>query len=132
MPPSERDIVREAALRATRRAYVPYSDYPVGAACVAGDGSVHVGCNIENASFGLTVCAEVAMVGAVIMAAAKDVRLVSCRHGSGAFLTPCGRCRQVLLEHFGPDCRVDLGDELVPLGDLLPRAWTGVDLREPV
>ena len=84
-------------------AYVPYSRYPVGAAALVDDGRVVTGCNVENASYGLTLCAECGLVSA--LAAGGGGRLVAfaCVDGTGAALMPCGRCRQLLWEHGGPE-----------------------------
>lgn len=113
----------ESARRAQEHAYAPYSSFPVGAAVLAGDGRVFVGCNVENSSFGLTTCAERNAVAAAVVAGARPiaVAVVTNRDHVG----PCGACRQVLHE-FAPDMPVltasrDAGDVRVgSLADLLP------------
>ncbi len=125
----------EAAREAATRAYVPYSEFPVGAAMLLEGGSVITGCNIENASYGLTVCAERTAVFTAVAAGHRTVLAVAVTAPRVATVTPCGACRQVLNE-FKPrdrDLTVILegveGPELVPLGDLLPRAFGPTDLE---
>jgi len=124
------------------RAYAPYSRLRVGAAGLTGDGRVITGCNVENASFGLTLCAECGLVSALHAAApaAPDpasvpvLVAVAVVAGDGAPLLPCGRCRQLLLEAGGPALLVDTASGPVPLAELLPAAFGGADLsarREP-
>src|SRR5947208_7180718 len=95
--------LRRTALEAMGRAYAPYSQFPVGAAALVDDGRVVVGCNVENASYGVGLCAECGLVSA--LAASGGGRLVAfvCVGGDGAVIMPCGRCRQLLNEHGGPD-----------------------------
>ncbi|MEA2595982.1 MAG: cytidine deaminase [Thermomicrobiales bacterium] len=124
-----------AAREAAQRAYVPYSAFPVGAAVLTEGGSVVTGCNIENASFGLTVCAERTAVFIAAAAGHRTILAVAVTAPRVATVTPCGACRQVLNE-FKPRDR-DLvvilegtdGAELVPLADLLPRAFGPADLQ---
>jgi len=140
-------IIDWAALRAAAdevagRAYAPYSRLRVGAAGLTADGRVVTGCNVENASFGLTLCAECGLVSALHAtataagAAAPGPALVAVAvvAGDGAPLLPCGRCRQLLLEAGGGALLVDTIDGPVPLGALLPAAFGGPDLsarRDP-
>ena len=124
-----------AAREAATRAYVPYSEFPVGAALLVEGGSVVTGCNVENASYGLTVCAERTAVFTALAAGHRTVLAVAVTAPRVATVTPCGACRQVLYE-FKPRDR-DLvvvlegvaGPELVALGDLLPRAFVPADLE---
>lgn len=125
----------EAAREAATRAYVPYSAFPVGAALLVEDGSVVTGCAVENASYGLTVCAERTAVFTAAAAGHRTVLAVAVTAPRVATVTPCGACRQVLNE-FKPrdrDMTVILegveGAELVPLGELLPRAFGPADLE---
>jgi cytidine deaminase len=121
--------LRAAAVAAAQRAYAPYSGLRVGAAGQAGDGQVVMGCNVENASYGLTLCAECGLVSALHAAGAQGPLLaVAVVAGDGAPLLPCGRCRQLLLEAGGGDLLVDTADGPVELKVLLPAAFTDADL----
>jgi cytidine deaminase len=127
--------LRAAAAAVAARAYAPYSGLRVGAAGVTADGQVITGCNVENASFGLALCAECGLVSAVAAAgAAGPLQAVAVVAGDGEALLPCGRCRQLLLEAGGGGLLVDTADGPVRLDVLLPAAFTGADLgarREP-
>jgi cytidine deaminase len=127
--------LRAAAADVARRAYAPYSRLRVGAAGLTGDGLVVTGCNVENASFGLTLCAECGLVSALHAtpptapgAAPPVLVAVVVVAGDGAALLPCGRCRQLLQEAGGPGLLVDTAGGPVPLGELLPAAFGGADL----
>jgi cytidine deaminase len=117
--------LREAAREAMTHAYVKYSDFPVGAAALVGDGRIVSGCNVENASYGLTLCAECGLVSALHASGGGDLVAFACVDGAGAALMPCGRCRQLLFEFGGPGLLVDLGPDSEPttLSVLLPRAF---------
>jgi cytidine deaminase len=126
--------LRAAATEVAGRAYAPYSRLRVGAAGLATDGRVVTGCNVENASYGLTLCAECGLVSALHAAGGGQLVAVSVVAGDGAPLLPCGRCRQLLLEAGGPGLLVDTGDGPRPLAELLPAAFSGTDLgarRDP-
>jgi cytidine deaminase len=122
--------LREAARAAMRRAYAPYSRFPVGAAGLTADGGVVSGCNVENASYGLGLCAECGLVSALHAAGGERPRLVAVavvdRHG--APLMPCGRCRQLLWEHGGPEMLLDTAGGPRPLREFLPAAFGPDDL----
>ena len=120
--------LRAAATAAAERAYAPYSGLRVGAAGLAADGQVVTGCNVENASYGLTLCAECGLVSALFASGAGALRAVAVVAGDGKPLLPCGRCRQLLLEAGGPDLLVDTAEGPVELKVLLPAAFTGADL----
>jgi cytidine deaminase len=120
--------LRSAATAVAVRAYAPYSGLHVGAAGQDRDGSIMTGCNVENASYGLTLCAECGLVSAQRAAAAGKLVAVSVVASDGAPLLPCGRCRQLLLEAGGPELLVDADGGPLRLGDLLPAAFTGADL----
>ena len=120
--------LRAAATAAAGRAYAPYSGLRVGAAGLAADGRVVTGCNVENASYGLTLCAECGLVSAHHAAGAEALRAVAVVAGDGEPLLPCGRCRQLLLEAGGGDLLVDTAEGPVELKVLLPSAFTGSDL----
>lgn len=122
--------LRRAALEAAGRAYAPYSRLQVGAAGLTNQGAVVTGCNVENASFGLTLCAECGVVSQLRSTGASRLLAVSVCAGDGRPLTPCGRCRQLLLEHGGQGLLLDQGEDSPPLtlGDLLPGAFDPEEL----
>jgi cytidine deaminase len=128
--------LRAAAAAAAERAYAPYSGLRVGAAGLAADERVVIGCNVENASYGLTLCAECGLVsalhasgaGAPGASGAGALRAVAVVAGDGQPLLPCGRCRQLLLEAGGGDLLIDTADGPVELKVLLPAAFTDTDL----
>jgi cytidine deaminase len=120
--------LRAAAVEAMRRAYAPYSNFPVGAAALADDGRTVVGCNVENASYGLGLCAECGLVSSLHATGGGRLVAFACVDAEGGPLLPCGRCRQLLWEHGGPALLVDTADGPVPIGRLLPRAFGREDL----
>jgi cytidine deaminase len=103
--------LREAAHEAMQRAYVPYSRFPVGVAAIATDGRVITGCNVENASYGLTLCAECALVSVLHLT------------GGGQLLMPCGRCRQLLFEHAVPGMLLETVSGIRTIDEVLPDAF---------
>ena len=115
--------LRKAAREAMRMAYVPYSKYPVGAAALVDDGRIVSGCNVENASYGITLCAECGIVSQLAATGGGRLKAMACVDGEGTVLTPCGRCRQLLFEHGGPDCLIDHEGNPVRLSYLLPDAF---------
>jgi cytidine deaminase len=121
--------LRAAARAAARHGYAPYSGFPVGAAGLVGDGRVVTGCNVENASYGLTLCAECGMVSALHASGGGRLVAVACATDTGRVLLPCGRCRQLLSEHGGPDCLVDASPAPVPVAALLPDPFGPGDLE---
>lgn len=121
--------LRAAARSAARHAYAPYSGFPVGAAGLVDDGRVVTGCNVENASYGLTLCAECGVVNALHASGGGRLVAVSCVAGDGRLLLPCGRCRQLLSEHGGPECLVDASPAPLPLAALLPTPFGPSDLE---
>jgi len=122
--------LRAAATAVADRAYAPYSGLRVGAAGQTSDGRIIVGCNVENASFGLTLCAECGLVSALHAAGPAELQAVAVVAGDGEPLLPCGRCRQLLLEAGGGNLLVDTADGPVELKVLLPAAFTTADLSE--
>lgn len=124
--------LRQAAVAAMRRAYAPYSEFPVGAAALVDDGRVVVGCNVENASYGLALCAECGLVSALHAGGGGRLVALACVDGNGDPLLPCGRCRQLLWEHGGPKLLVDHADGPLTMADLLPHAFDEVDLGRVV
>jgi len=124
------DRLRAAARDASQHAYAPYSAFPVGAAALVDDGRVVTGCNVENASYGLGLCAECGLVSTLHGSGGGRLVALACVDGSGSVLMPCGRCRQLLWEHGGGECLVDTPLGILPLGELLPQAF-GPDNLEP-
>lgn len=122
------EALRTAATDVMRRAYVPYSKYPVGAAALVDDGRVVVGCNVENAAYGVVLCAECGVVSALHASGGGRLRALSCVDSRGVALMPCGRCRQLLWENGGPDCLIDAVPGPVSMAELLPRAFDVEDL----
>jgi cytidine deaminase len=120
--------LRAAAVEAMRRAYAPYSEFPVGAAALVDDGRVIVGCNVENASYGLALCAECGLVSALHASGGGRLVALACVNGRGEPLMPCGRCRQLLWEHGGAKLLIDHVAGPVSMADLLPYAFDEVDL----
>jgi cytidine deaminase len=120
--------LREAAVAAAAAAYAPYSGLHVGAAALCDDGRVVTGCNVENASYGLGLCAECTMAGQLRLTGGGRLVAVACRSAAGELLMPCGRCRQVLHELGGPECLVDTPRGALPVRDVLPDAFGPGDL----
>jgi cytidine deaminase len=120
--------LRAAATDIAARAYAPYSGLQVGAAGLDHNGTMVTGCNVENASYGLTLCAECGLVSAQHAAGAGPLVAVSVVAADGAPLMPCGRCRQLLLEAGGSELLLDADAGPQRIGDLLPGAFTGSDL----
>ncbi|HEV7468360.1 MAG TPA: cytidine deaminase [Pseudonocardia sp.] len=117
------DALRADAVTAAGSAYAPYSRLHVGAAALCDDGRVVTGCNVENASYGLGLCAECTMAGQLRLTGGGRFVAVACRSGTGELLMPCGRCRQILYELGGPDCLLDTPRGVVTLADALPDAF---------
>ncbi|MDH2443108.1 cytidine deaminase [Amnibacterium sp. CER49] len=117
------DALREAAVAASRNAYVPYSSFPVGAAALVDDGRVVAGCNVENASYGLTLCAECALVSALAMSGGGRLVAFACVDGHGEPLMPCGRCRQLLYEHSADGMLLATVSGVRTIDEVLPDAF---------
>ncbi|MEU0524111.1 cytidine deaminase [Streptomyces niveus] len=117
------EALRAAARDAMSRAYAPYSGYPVGAAALADDGRTVTGCNVENASYGLGLCAECGLVSAFHATGGGRLTHFTCVDGAGALLVPCGRCRQLLYEFGGPGLLLDTPEGVLPLSEMLPQAF---------
>ena len=122
--------LRAAAAQMTERAHAPYSRLRVGAAGVTDDGRVVTGCNVENASYGLTLCAECGLVSALHASGGGALAAVSVVSGDGQRLLPCGRCRQLLMEAGGPSLLVDTDAGPTELARLLPSPFTSADLAD--
>lgn len=101
-PPGGWDRLRAEATTAMRSAYAPYSQFAVGAAAVVEDGRVVTGCNVENAAYGVGLCAECGLISQLHLTGGGRLTHFVCVDGEGAVLMPCGRCRQLLWEHGGP------------------------------
>ncbi len=125
------DALRSAARTASQRAYVPYSHFPVGAAALTDTGNIVTGANVENASFGLTLCAECALVSKLHTdALGKRLVAFACVDANGAPLQPCGRCRQLLYEFGGVDLLLDGPHGPITLGAMLPWAFGPENLED--
>jgi cytidine deaminase len=122
------NTLRDKAIEASSGAYAPYSRFKVGAAALVDDGRVVTGCNVENVSYGLGLCAECGVVCALHATGGGRLLALACVTESGTALMPCGRCRQVLLEHGGPGLLIDHPAGPRPLGELLPDAFGRDDL----
>ncbi len=117
------DLLRAEALTAMKKAYVPYSKFPVGVAALVDDGRIVSGCNVENASYGLTLCAECGLVSSLIATGGGRLVAFVCVDIAGNALMPCGRCRQLLQEHGGSTLQMMTDQGIKTLGDLLPWAF---------
>jgi cytidine deaminase len=122
------ESLRSAAREMVPRAYVPYSHYPVGAAALVDDGRVVTGCNVENASYGLTLCAECGLVSALQASGGGRLVAFACVDAQGDKLMPCGRCRQLLWEFGGPDLLLDTPLGIWTLREVLPQPFGRHDL----
>jgi cytidine deaminase len=122
--------LREQARHATSTSYAPYSNVTVGACAITTDGRFVVGANVENASYGLTLCAECSLVSDLARVGGGRLLAISIVAGDGKPIAPCGRCRQLLFEHGGNDLMVDAGDDVDPISllELLPGAFGPADL----
>jgi len=121
-------MLRARAIDVSTHAYAPYSRFPVGAAALTADDRILVGCNVENVSYGLGLCAECSVVCSLHSGGGGRLVALSCVDGAGTTLMPCGRCRQLLLEHGGPGMLIDHPGGPRPLADLLPDAFGPDDL----
>ncbi|HEY3562353.1 MAG TPA: cytidine deaminase [Kribbella sp.] len=130
--PSEIDwpALRAVAVEMMHRAYTPYSHYPVGVAAYVDDGRIVAGCNVENASYGLTLCAECGLVSDLHRTGGGRLVAFTCVDRHENLLTPCGRCRQLLHEHGGPALLLETATGPRPLRELLPDAFGPEFLEE--
>ena len=117
------ELLKEQATAAMKQAYAPYSKFPVGVAALVDDGRIVTGCNVENASYGLTLCAECGLVSSLINSGGGRLIAFTCVDVSGNLLMPCGRCRQLLQEHGGSRLQLATDDGIKTLADLLPWAF---------
>jgi cytidine deaminase len=129
-PEPDWDALRQQARAMLDHAYAPYSKVKVGAAALVDDGRTVTGCNVENASYGLTLCAECGVASQLAATGGGRLIALSVVGTDGTYLAPCGRCRQVLFEFGGPDLLLDTDQGIVTLDDLLPHAFGPADLPE--
>lgn len=115
--------LRAAAQQMTTLAYAPYSNFQVGAAALVDDGRMVVGCNVENAAYGVALCAECGLVSALHASGGGRLVAFACRDKLGGVLMPCGRCRQLLWENGGAGCLVDTPSGIRPMAEVLPDAF---------
>lgn len=124
------DALTEQAVAVSGRAYAPYSGYPVGAAGLVDDGRVVTGCNVENAAYGVALCAECGMVSSLVAGGGGQLVAVVCVDGAGSVIMPCGRCRQLIWEHGGPQCLLRTPAGVLTMSEVLPLAF-GADNLAP-
>ncbi|GGF40711.1 cytidine deaminase [Marmoricola endophyticus] len=122
------ESLRAAATEAMGRAYAPYSAFPVGAAALVDDGRTVTGCNVENASYGIGLCAECGLVSQLHLTGGGRLTHFVCVDGSGELLMPCGRCRQLLWENGGPALELMTGSGVRRMDEVLPDAFGAHDL----
>lgn len=124
------ETLRQAAIAASATSYSPYSKFPVGVAALTDNGRLVSGANVENASYGLTLCAECSMVSHLHASGGGRLVAAYCVDGSGDPLMPCGRCRQLLYEHGGPDLLIMTPEGVQTMAQILPQAFGPWDLQE--
>ncbi|MBB1514064.1 cytidine deaminase [Tessaracoccus sp. MC1627] len=122
------DRLRAVAVDVAGRAYAPYSKYRVGAAALVDDGRTISGCNVENAAYGVTLCAECGLISDLVAGGGGRLVAFTCVNGEGDVITPCGRCRQLLFEHGGRGLLMETPAGVLTLADLLPQAFGPDDL----
>lgn len=121
--------LRAAADEVAARAYAPYSNYQVGAAALVDDGRVVVGCNVENAAYGVVLCAECGLVSSLMAGGGGRLVAFTCVNKAGDVIMPCGRCRQLLNEHGGPELLMETPEGVFTLAQMLPQAFGPTDLQ---
>jgi len=124
------DDLKSAAIAAMKNAYAPYSHFPVGAAALVDDGRIVSGCNVENASYGIGLCAECGLVSNLSMTGGGKLVAFYCVDGAENVLMPCGRCRQLLFEHSAPGMILQTVSGLKTIEEVLPDAFGPRDLVE--
>ena len=124
------DLLRGEAIAAMKKSYSPYSKFPVGVAGLVSDGRIVSGCNVENASYGLTLCAECSMISNLAMTGGGRIVAVVCVDKNGELLSPCGRCRQLLFEHGGKELELLTPDGPQPMSVILPWGFGPDDLPQ--
>lgn len=123
------EILKSKAIEASKLSYSPYSKFPVGVAGLVSDGRIVSGCNVENASYGLTLCAECSMTSELIMTGGGRLRAVVCVDKNGNLLSPCGRCRQLLFEHGGKELLLMTPEGPKSMNEILPWGFGPDDLN---
>lgn len=124
------EALQAAATEIKSAAYAPYSSFPVGAAGLVDDGRVVLGCNVENASYGVGLCAECGLVSSLHASGGGRLVAVVCVDRSGDVVMPCGRCRQLLWEHGGPQLQLLTTTGVKPMTEVLPDAFGPRNLHE--
>jgi cytidine deaminase len=124
------DELRDVANESMKQAYAPYSNFPVGAAALTTDGRIVAGCNVENASYGLGLCAECSLVSNLMMTGGGKLVAFTCVDGHGNVLMPCGRCRQLLFEHSADGMVLETVSGLKTIDEVIPDAFGLRDLEE--
>lgn len=122
------DALRERARELNARAYAPYSNYRVGAAALVDDGRIVAGCNVENAGYGVTLCAECGLVGELVAGGGGRLVAFTCCNAAGECIMPCGRCRQLLFEHGGNELLIETPLGIMTFDRVLPQAFGPDDL----
>jgi cytidine deaminase len=123
------DALRAVAVEAMKKSYSPYSNFAVGAAAITTDGRIVSGCNIENASYGITLCAECSLVSDLLMTGGGKLVAFTCVDANSNVLMPCGRCRQLLVEHAAPGMILETISGLKTMAEVLPDAFTREELE---
>ncbi|MFY7862424.1 MAG: cytidine deaminase [Rhodoluna sp.] len=123
------DALRAAAVEAMKKSYSPYSNFAVGAAALTTDGRIVSGCNIENASYGVTLCAECSLVSDLLMTGGGKLIAFTCVDANSNVLMPCGRCRQLLVEHAAPGMILETISGMKSMAEVLPDAFTREELE---
>ena len=122
--------LRLQALQASKNAYAPYSNFPVGAAAIVDDGRVITGANVENASYGLTLCAECSLISELFSSGGGKLVAFCCVDAEGAVIMPCGRCRQLLSEHAAAGMMMETVSGIKSIEEVIPDAFGPSDLEE--
>ncbi len=128
--PIDWEELRSKAREVSQLAHAPYSNYQVGAAALVDDGRVVLGCNVENAAYGVTLCAECGLISSLVAGGGGKLVAFTCVNGNGELIMPCGRCRQLLQEHGGKDLLLDTPKGVWTLEQVLPQAFGPEDLTK--
>ena len=124
------ELLKDAAIKAMQKAYAPYSHFPVGAAALVDDGRIVSGCTVENASYGVGLCAECGLVSNLSMTGGGKLVAFYCVDGAENILMPCGRCRQLLFEHSQEGMLLQTVSGIKTIEQVLPDAFGPRDLAE--